>query len=71
MKRKMKVEITPEGYNLKESSALGAVPGSALIDNDIPELDEMCREYNAGKINLNQLVCRARNGGFAEGVKCS
>jgi len=41
---------------------------SAPTDNGIPKLDEMCRQYNDGEINLNELVCRAWNGGFAEGA---
>ncbi len=33
----------------------------APMDNGIPELDALCEQYNAGKINLNALVCRIWN----------
>lgn len=33
----------------------------APTDNGIEELDEICESFNAGKINLTQLVCTAWN----------
>ena len=53
---------------IKQGSSLSNLSGSAPTDNGIPKLDEMCRQYNDGEINLNELVCRAWNGGFAEGA---
>lgn len=43
--------------------------GNAPIDNGIPELDELCEEYNDGEINITELVCNIWNRAYYAGSK--
>lgn len=42
---------------VKELQAQNEAP----IDNDIPEIDSLCKQYNEGQMDITGLVCRIWN----------
>jgi len=41
----------------------------APTDNGIPELDELCEQYNDGEIGITELVCNIWNRAYYAGTK--
>jgi hypothetical protein len=52
-----------------EASELNDLLSTAPTDNGIPELDELCEEYNNGDIGMSELVCNIWNRAYYAGTK--
>jgi hypothetical protein len=56
-------ELTPSDIPIvsRKIAEILTAQEEAPIDNGIPELDALCKQYNSGEIDLTALVCRAWN----------
>jgi len=52
-------------HEAEAESFCEAVNMLAPTYNGIPELDDICEQYNAGKLNISQLVCTIWNKALA------